>query len=123
MKKTLCLLLALVLCLGLALPAAAASEPADEQLKAVTLKVKKTLGIADDYTEFNGDSYVRGQQTWWQLTWTKEGESLWVTCNDAGKIFSYERWFADEEYRYSDRLHFPDYTWDTAAAACCSGSR
>jgi len=117
MKKTLCLLLALVLCLGLALPAAAASEPADEQLKAVTLKVKKTLGIADDYTEFNGDSYVRGQQTWWQLTWTKEGESLWVTCNDAGKIFSYERWFADEEYRYSDRLHFPDYTWDTAAAA------
>ena len=59
MKKTLCLLLALALCLGLALPAAAASEPADEQLKAVTLKVKKTLGIADDYTEFNGKKFPK----------------------------------------------------------------
>ena len=117
MKKTLCLLLALVLCLGLALPAAAASESADEQMKAVTLKVKKTLGIADDYTEFNGDSYVRGQQTWWRLSWSKDGEELSVICDDAGKVFSFERWFAEEDYRYSDTLHFPDFTWDTAAAA------
>lgn len=117
MKKTLCLLLALALCLGLALPAAGAAEPADEQMKTVTLRVKKTLGITDDYTEFNGDSYVRGEKTWWRLSWSKEGEELYVVCDDAGKIFSYERWFADEEYRYSDRLHFPDFTWEKAAAA------
>ena len=120
MKKTLCLLLALVLCLGLALPAAGAAEPADEQMKAVILQVKKTLGISDDYTEFNGDSYVWGEQTWWQLSWWKEDESLSVTCDDQGKVFSYERWFYDEEYRYSDKLHFPDYTWDDAAAAAGS---
>ena len=117
MKKTLCLLLALVLCLGLAIPAAAAAEPADEQMKTVTLRVKKTLGISDEYTEFNGDSYVRGDQTWWRLTWSKDGESLWVTCDDTGKVFACERWFDDEDYRYSDRLHFPDFTWDDAAAA------
>ena len=117
MKKILCLILALTLCLGLVMPAAAESEPADEQMKTVILRVKRTLGISDDYTEFNGDSYVRGQQTWWRLSWSKDGESLWVTCDDSGKVFSYDRWFADEEYRYSDRLHFPDYTWDDAAAA------
>ena len=120
MKKTVCLLLALVLCLGLTLPAAAAAEPADEQMKAVILQVKKTLGISDDYTEFNGDSYVWGEQTWWQLSWWKEDESLSVTCDDQGKVFSYERWFSDEEYRYSDKLHFPDYTWDDAARAARS---
>ena len=120
MKKTVCLLLALVLCLGLTLPAAAAAEPADEQMKAVILQVKKTLGISDDYTEFNGDSYVWGEQTWWQFSWWKEDESLSVTCDDQGKVFSYERWFQNEEYRYSDKLHFPDYTWDDAAKAAGS---
>lgn len=117
MKKVLCLILALTLCLGLVMPAAAESEPADEQMKAVTLKVKKTLGITDDYTTFNGDSCVRGQQTWWQLSWSKDGEELSVICDDAGKVFCCERWFAEEDYRYSDKLHFPDFTWDTAEAA------
>jgi len=115
MKKALCLLLVLALCLGLTVNAAA--EPADEQMKRVTLRVKQTLGIADDYTEFNGNSYVRGEQTWWQLSWSKDGESLWVTCDDQGKVFSYERWFDDEDYRYSDRLHFPDYTREMAVGA------
>ena len=113
MKKALCFLLALVLCLGLTLPASA--EPADEQLKKVTLQVKKTLEIGDDYTEFNGNSYVLGEQTWWQLSWTKENEGLWVTCDDSGKVFSFSRWLADEDYSYSDRLHFPDFTRETAA--------
>ena len=112
MKKALCLMLVLVLCLGLALPAAA--ESADEQLKKVTLRVKKTLGISDDYTEFNGNSYVRGEQTWWQLSWTNETETLRVTCDEAGKVYAYDRWFADEEYSYSDRLHFPDFTREDA---------
>ena len=120
MKKALCFLLALVLCLGLAIPAAAAAEPADEQMKIVTLRVKKTLGISDDYPEFNGDSYVRGEQTWWRLTWSKDGEELYVTCDDAGKIFSYERWMGGEDYRYSEKLHFPDFTWEKAAAAAGS---
>ena len=115
MKRTLCLLLTMILTLGLVLPAAAA-ESADEQLKKVTLQVKKTLDVSDDYTEFNGDSYVRGDRTWWRLTWTKDDESLRVTCDDEGKVFSFDRWFADEAYSYSDKLHFPDFTWDSAAA-------
>ena len=115
MKRTLCLLLALILTMGLVLPAAAA-ESADEQLKKVTLRVKKTLDVSDDYTEFNGDSYVRGDRTWWRLTWTKDGESLRVTCDDEGKVYSFDRWFSDETYSYSDKLHFPDFTWDAAAS-------
>ena len=113
MKRVLCLLLVLVLCLGLT--ANAAAEPAEEQLKRVTLRVKQTLGIGDDYTEFNGNSYVRGEQTWWQLSWSKETESLYVVCDDQGKVYSYDRWFSDEDYSYSDKLHFPDYTREMAA--------
>ena len=56
MKRALCLVLALVLILALGMPAAA--ESAEEQLKRVTLRVKTTLDIGDDYDSFNGDSYT-----------------------------------------------------------------
>ena len=69
MKKLLCLCLALVLLLGLGVPAVAeGAETKDEQLRRVTLQVKNTLDIGDDYTSFNGDSYERGDATWWYLS-------------------------------------------------------
>ena len=115
MKKILCLCLALALCLGLGLPAKA--ESADEQLREVTRRVKTALDVSDDYTEFNGDSYVRGQRTWWRLSWTKEDESLQVVCDDEGKVFSLDRWFGNEDYGDSGRLHFPEFGYDQAAEA------
>ncbi len=118
MKKLLCLTLALVLLLGLGVPAAAAgAESKDEQLRRVTLQVKTTLDIGDDYTSFNGDSYDRGDATWWYLSWYKDEEGLNVTCDSDGKVYSMNRYFYDESYSYSSSLHFPAFGYAEALAA------
>ena len=114
MKRVVCLILALVLVLALGMPAAA--ESAEEQLKRVTLQVKTTLDIGDDYTSFNGDSYTNGGNTWWWLYWEKEGESLYVTCDDNGKVYSLDRYDYNEEYSRSSGLHFPSFGFAEAKA-------
>ncbi len=114
MKRILCLLLALVLLSALGLPAAA--ESAEEQMKRVTLQVKTTLDIGDDYTSFNGDSYTLGGAAWWWLSWEKENEGLYVTCDDNGKVYSYTRYFYDEDNSRSSGLHFPSFGFAEAGA-------
>ncbi|MDE6108325.1 MAG: hypothetical protein K2F83_06610, partial [Oscillospiraceae bacterium] len=47
-------ILALAMTISLAVPALAA-DTADQRLAKVTLAVKGTLGVDDDYTEFYGD--------------------------------------------------------------------
>ena len=118
MKKLLCLCLALVLLLGLGAPAAAeGAESKDEQLRRVTLQVKTTLDVGDDYTSFNGDSYDRGGAVWWYLSWSKDEEGLNVTCDGNGKVYSMDRYFYDESYSYSSTLHFPAFGYAQALAA------
>ncbi len=118
MKKLLSFCLALVLLLGLALPAAAdPAESKDEQLRRVTLQVKTTLDIGDEYTEFNGDSNERGGVTWWWLSWSKEDEGLNVTCDAQGKVYSMNRYYYDEAYTYNNTLHFPSFGYAEALAA------
>ena len=115
MKRAICLVLALVLILALGVPAAA--ESPDEQMKRVTLEVKKTLDIGDDYTSFNGDSYTYGDRAWWRLYWEKEDESLYVTCDDNGKVYSLDHYFYNEDYSYNSGLHFPAFGYAEASAA------
>ncbi len=115
MKRTLCLILALALCLALGIPAAA--ESPDEQLKRVTLQVKTTLDVGDDYDAFNGDSYVYAGRTWWRLSWSKDDESLNVTSDDEGKVYAYDRYFYNEDYVRASGLHFPAFGREEAAAA------
>lgn len=86
MKKFLALCLAALL---LAAPAGAMSPPAEESMDTaladITLIVKNTLDISDDYTEFSGDydDYLAGQ---WYLYWSKEDRELSVTANAQGKV-------------------------------------
>ena len=115
MKRALCLILALVLILALGMPAAA--ESAEEQMKRVTLQVKTTLDIGDDYTSFNGDSYTYGDSAWWWLNWEKEDEGLYVTCDDNGKVYSLDHYYYNEEYSRSSGLHFPSFGYAEAKAA------
>ena len=115
MKRTVSLILALVLLLALGMPAAA--ESTEEQMKKVILQVKTTLDIGDDYTSFNGDSYNYGDATWWWLNWEKEDEGLYVTCDDNGKVYSLDRYDYNEEYSRSSGLHFPSFTFEDAQAA------
>ena len=86
MKKILALCLTALL---LAAPAGAMSPPAEESMDTaladITLLVKNTLDISDDYTEFSGDydDYLAGQ---WYLRWSKEERELSVTANAQGKV-------------------------------------
>ena len=115
MKRALCLILALALILALGMPAAA--ESAEEQMKRVTLQVKTTLDIGDDYTSFNGDIYTYGDSAWWWLNWEKEDEGLYVTSDDNGKVYSLDHYYYNEEYSRSSGLHFPSFGYAEAKAA------
>lgn len=89
MKKLFPLLLTAALLASLILPAQAVESTLDQRLASVTLKVKDTLSITDEYTSFSGsltESQPVGQ---WNLNWSKDGETLQVRATDAGKILSY----------------------------------
>lgn len=93
MKKLTSLILSAVLMLTLAVPAAAASEPpetsSDQRLAAVTAKVKSTLAIGDEYTEFYGDLSENEISPFWDLNWSGDGIRLNVEATETGKILSY----------------------------------
>ena len=77
-------LLALGMCLSLAAPAAAA-ETADQRLAKVTLAVKATLGVDDNYTQFYGEPSETALGTQWRLQWSDDDRTLTVSATEAGK--------------------------------------
>ena len=87
MKKVIALTLALCLCMGFSVPVLAETAPKDmeAELATVTARVKETLRVDDDYTEFYGDFYDDLVPTW-SLNWSDEDRSLSVTCGEDGKI-------------------------------------
>ena len=82
---------AAALSLSLAVPALADGS-ADARLTRVTLAVKGTLGIGDEYTGFYGEPDETALGTRWSLTWESEEEELNITATDEGKILSLNRW-------------------------------
>lgn len=91
LKKLLAAGLSVALGLSLSAPALAA-EAADERLTRVTLAVKGTLGIGEEYTEFYGEPDETALGTRWSLTWKNEDEELNVTATGEGKVLSLNRW-------------------------------
>ena len=91
LKKLLAAGLSVALGLSLSAPALA-SEAADERLTRVTLAVKGTLGIGEEYTEFYGEPDETALGTRWSLTWKNEDEELNVTATGEGKVLSLNRW-------------------------------
>ena len=89
MKRTARALLAAVLAVALALPAAAA-DPTDQRMTQVTQAVKEQLNIGDSYIKFYGDLTENEFNTYWTLNWEKEGETLRVEAGEDGTIYSYD---------------------------------
>ncbi|MDE7244569.1 MAG: hypothetical protein K2O18_11450 [Oscillospiraceae bacterium] len=102
MKKLASLILSAALTLALTAPAAAAAVPSsptvpatssaptsDQRLASVTAKVKATLGIGDEYTEFYGDLSETEISPFWDLNWSADGIHLNVEATETGKILSY----------------------------------
>ena len=96
LRKLLAMALTLTLGLGLSAPALAA-EAADQRLTQVTLKVKGTLGIGDEYTEFYGEPDETPLGTRWDLSWSTDVKRLSVTATSEGKVLSMSFWEDSEE--------------------------
>ena len=90
LRKLAAAFMAGALSLGLAAPAFAA-EAADARLTRVTLAVKETLDIGDEYTEFYGEPDETALGTRWVLSWKNGEQEFSVTATDAGKILSLNR--------------------------------
>ncbi len=91
LRKLTAAFVAAAVSLSLAVPAMAA-EAADQRLTQVTLAVKGTLGIGDEYTEFYGEPDETALGTRWSLSWKNGEGELKVTATDEGKVLSLNRW-------------------------------
>ena len=114
MKKLLSLTLALVMALGLALPASA-EETADAALARITQSVKNTLDLdTEDYDDFWGEPYEDGLTNVWDLYWSGLDEDLSITALNDGTIISYR---VSLPYAASNSGEFPVFPQGDAAAA------
>ncbi len=100
LKKTLAIVLVMMLAVCTAVPALAAGDGLDEKLERVTKIVKDTLDIEDDYTQFNGNLTEDGNASYWELTWSNDAASLNVTADENGKVLRYYR-YADNNDKYN----------------------
>ncbi len=89
----------------------------DADLSALTLKVKQTLDIDDDYTDFSSD-YYDGPSPLWSLGWSDETRQLTVEARPDGTVVNMYRW---ENGGVNERFYgfdpaFPAITMDQATA-------
>lgn len=96
MKKAIALVCALAMLMAWAMPAL--GEEAARTLEEITLRVKQTLDISDDYADFTSDSYDGN----WNLNWSGGGMNVYVTCSSEGEILSYNRYDGSYDYYYSN---------------------
>ena len=103
MKKIISFLLIACILSSLCISALAQSE---SELAEVTLKVKDTLDILEDYSNFSGnfEDYLVKR---WFLSWSEEDKALSVYADDNGKIFTYrsnEYSGTQNYYRFEPKL-------------------
>ncbi len=112
MKKILSLALCLILLVSTGIIAAAAPDAPngtlDERMKVITLSVKETLNIGDDFTSFNGSLDEYATVSLWSLSWSKENEQIYVSANENGRIVSYHHYISDSGTP-SSRGNIPRY--------------
>ena len=106
LKKTVAVVLVAVLLVITGVPALAAGESMNEKLERVTLIVKETLGIDDNYTQFSGELTEYEGAGYWDLYWSNDTESLTVTADANGKVLRYNC--------YSDDIYIYDYFYGYA---------
>lgn len=109
-KRILSMVLASILSLSMAAPAAAAeSSDSAGRLAAVTGKVKAALALdTEQYKNFSGQLTEGELAPTWRLNWSGGDGSLSVTASESGRILSYYR--SDE-----------DETWDSAPLSLPKG--
>ncbi|MCD7748613.1 MAG: S-layer homology domain-containing protein [Oscillospiraceae bacterium] len=110
MKRLLCLVLTLIMVFALSASAWAEVEIVEVEEEAagleaglestlsdVTLAVKNTLGISDDYTDFYS-SYSDDILPQWYLTWSSDTEQISITASTEGLVLDVYRWNTSDSY-------------------------
>lgn len=127
MKKIMCILLSAVMASSMTACAFAMGTPVtaeplaagvemeslqgkttDQRLAEVASKVKATLGISDNYTEFYGDLWENELAPKWNLNWSREEDSISVEATEGGKVTSYSLSKNDDSY-YNSRTPLPSF--------------
>lgn len=120
-KKLVAIILTVAMLTTLGVSALADSEKdIDQRLEDVTLKVKATLGIGDEFSDFYGYLSSEGDSPRWQLEWSSDEDSLSVSAGEDGKICNLYRNASgdfDTDSGYSDVPAFPSVARETAQAA------
>lgn len=124
-KKILSLLLSFILLAATGVSAAAAPEQSDdalnERLKAITLSVKETLDIGDDFTSFNGTLNESESASLWSLSWSGEKEQIYVSANENGRIVSFSDYITGSFTPSGGNIpRFPKMTLEEANAAAAA---
>ena len=99
MKRITSLLITVTLLLALAAPAAAAELSLQEELTAVTLAVKETLELSEDFSDFSGD-YSDAPDGRWNLYWSGDDVSVDVTADREGRVLYAYCWKNTDSYDY-----------------------
>ncbi|PKM73497.1 MAG: hypothetical protein CVU91_04200 [Firmicutes bacterium HGW-Firmicutes-16] len=99
-KGIISVVLSVMLLISMAVPVMA-EDSQDAALKQVTLLVKNTLGIDNSYTDFNGNLSTEGSFSYWNLDWSKDGESVSVCADMNGKVISYYKSTDGDTYYYN----------------------
>lgn len=109
MKKLLSLIMTgLFLLVSSPLPLAA--QTPEDELAAVTQKVKDRLHLGDQYTQFQGEVQEDVMGRYWNLSWSNEaGDTLRIQADSQGKIMQYDRILSEENTMRYDGTFAPAF--------------
>lgn len=99
MKKTVSIILSLMLVISIFTPSFAKAEQ-DEELKEIIVKVKELLNIREEYDKFEYDIREYGGEKQYNLRWSdSQGElgEIYVNVDSDGIITSYSHYIYNEE--------------------------
>ncbi len=113
LKKFFSWFMCIVFIFNCSLLAFASSYELENELSSVTLKVKRTLGISDKFSNF--DSSINDYTVYrnWTLKWSNPDTNITVTADMNGKIYSYNKYSNNTSYVYKNNSSFsPIFTKD-----------
>ncbi len=85
------------------------SEAVKERLGKVTLLVKQNLNLDDRYTTFNGTLNEDIIDSYWNLNWSNDQETLTVYAKESGKVMQYQRYRTADNQAYYYKYN-PDFS-------------
>ncbi len=91
----------------------------NEKLSEITLTLKATLGIGDDYTSYNGDFADNITNRLWYLSWSNENHGISVTAAEDGTVMRYRKNYYTKQTTYQSYNNFynPKFQAHTKADA------